>query len=1002
MMTHSVLDGLNAEQHQAVLHGDGPLLVVAGAGSGKTRVLTVRIAHLVNDRGVDPRSILAITFTNKAAREMKTRLADLLGDAMEGMWVSTFHSACLRILRAHGERVGLRPGFTIYDEDDALKLLAIAAIDEGLDPKAISMKATHAMISSAKAALISPAKMSPMVTTAMESARLRVYDAYQKALLAHNAVDFDDILVKTVGLFRTCPDVLAHYQAKFHHVLVDEYQDTNVAQNELVRLLGECHRNVCVVGDADQCLVPDTDVMTPQGPVPISEIEVGSHVIGTGGTGALTGSVSSVREGRYSGPVITITAGGRRLVGTPHHIVPARFYPPPEMTIVYLMYRADRGYRIGRTSGIRSAGNATRRGGQGPEFVPGYVARLKQERADRLWILHCGTSRQEAVYWESWFAAQYGIPKDCFHAQGREDMVISDATLTRLFSTLDTTTRAKQLMEDLHLHPDFPHHQIAGGSRRQTLTFAMFGGEVPPASGIHYHRLWWSTGVDNDPMSDRLAEAGLDVRANGKGRPGSRVEMTRKDYRDALHLVRAAEACGVPSRRVMYVDGKKYPFTPLSHLWPGMTVLVEEGGRLAEIPVEAKEETHYTGPVYDLEVDDLHSYVAGGFLVHNSIYGFRGAEIANILTFEKMFPGTHTVVLDRNYRSTAHILGAANGVIGHNTERPEKHLRTDKTGGSRVLRYDAASGIAEMEWLAGRVADLLHSGTPGGDIAVLCRQKAIGRDAEAALIAANIACRFVGAVSFYDRKYIKDIIGYLRFVSNPDDEIAFRRIVNTPRRAVGDASVAKLQRWARHHAASFNDAMARSDEVREMPPRAAKGLAELAALMDKARSLADGGSSAGDVLAFVVESIGYRQHLTDDDEEATEARLAGLDLLLRVAATHASVGSFLDAAGLASADDDSTADRRVVIMTVHGAKGLEFPVVFVPAMEEGIFPDSRSLDSPKDVEEERRLAYVAITRAKQRLFLSHAHQRVRYGQTEYNEPSRFLDEIPEHFVDILA
>jgi DNA helicase-2/ATP-dependent DNA helicase PcrA len=633
----NVLDGLNPEQHQAVLHGDGPLLVVAGAGSGKTRVLTVRIAHLVNDRGVDPRSILAITFTNKAAREMKTRLADLLGDAMEGMWVSTFHSACLRILRAHGERVGLRPGFTIYDEDDALKLLAIAAIDEGLDPKAISMKATHAMISSAKAALISPAKMSPMVTTAMESARLRVYDAYQKALLAHNAVDFDDILVKTVGLFRTCPDVLAHYQAKFHHVLVDEYQDTNVAQNEIVRLLGECHRNVCVVGDVDQ-----------------------------------------------------------------------------------------------------------------------------------------------------------------------------------------------------------------------------------------------------------------------------------------------------------------------------------------------------------------------------AIYRFRGAEIANILTFEKMFPGTHTVVLDRNYRSTAHILGAANGVIGHNTERPEKHLRTDKTGGSRVLRYDAASGIAEMEWLAGRVADLLHSGTPGGDIAVLCRQKAIGRDAEAALIAANIACRFVGAVSFYDRKYIKDIIGYLRFVSNPDDEIAFRRIVNTPRRAVGDASVAKLQRWARHHAASFNDAMARSDEVREMPPRAAKGLAELAALMDKARSLADGGSSAGDVLAFVVESIGYRQHLTDDDEEATEARLAGLDLLLRVAATHASVGSFLDAAGLASADDDSTADRRVVIMTVHGAKGLEFPVVFVPAMEEGIFPDSRSLDSPKDVEEERRLAYVAITRAKQRLFLSHAHQRVRYGQTEYNEPSRFLDEIPEHFVDILA
>lgn len=631
------IETLNPEQRAAVLHGEGPLLVVAGAGSGKTRVLTVRIAHLVNERGVDPRSVLAITFTNKAANEMKTRLADLLGDAVEGMWVSTFHSACLRILRTHGEQIGLRRGFTIYDEDDALKLLAIVAVDEGLDPKAISVKATHAMISRAKAALISPAKMSPMVTTAMESARLRVYDAYQKALLAHNAVDFDDILTQTVRLFRTRPDVLARYQAKFQHVLVDEYQDTNVAQNEIVRMIGEGYRNVCVVGDADQ-----------------------------------------------------------------------------------------------------------------------------------------------------------------------------------------------------------------------------------------------------------------------------------------------------------------------------------------------------------------------------SIYGFRGAEIANILTFERMFPGTRTIVLDRNYRSTAHILGAANGVIEHNTDRPEKHLRTDKTGGSRVLRYDAESGREEMEWLAGKVGELLRSGTPGGDIAVLCRQKAIGRDAEAALIAANIACRFVGAVSFYDRKYIKDIVGYLRFVSNGDDEIAFRRIVNTPRRAVGDASVAKLQRWARHHALSFNDAMARADEVREMPARAAKGLMELAVLMDKARSMVISKASAGEVLAFLVESIGYREHLVDDDEEATDARLAGLDLLLQVAATHPSVQSFLDAAGLSSSDDDGTTDRRVVIMTVHAAKGLEFPVVFVPAMEEGIFPDSRSLGSPKDVEEERRLAYVAITRAKQRIFLSHAYQRIRYGQIEYNEPSRFLEEIPEDLVDVLA
>lgn len=631
------LSTLNPEQREAVLYGDGPLLVIAGAGSGKTRVLTVRIAHLVSERGVDPRSILAITFTNKAAREMKERLSGLLGDDGGGMWVSTFHSACLRILRAHAKEVGLEPGFSIYDEDDAQKLLAIVAVDEHLDPKAISIGATQAMISKAKAGLISPATMARGVTTALESARLRIYDAYQRALIARNAVDFDDILVHTVRLFRAHPEVLEHYEQKFRYIFIDEYQDTNVAQNEIVRLLGQKQRNVCVVGDADQ-----------------------------------------------------------------------------------------------------------------------------------------------------------------------------------------------------------------------------------------------------------------------------------------------------------------------------------------------------------------------------SIYGFRGAEISNILHFEQMFPEAHTVVLERNYRSTAHILGAANAVIEHNTDRPEKHLRTEQSNGSRVLRYQAGSGVEEMQWLAQKVVSLLERQVYGGDIAVLCRQKIIGRDVEAALIAANVACRFVGAVSFYDRKYVKDILAYLRFVANPGDEIAFRRIVNTPRRSVGDKSLEKLQRWARHHALDMNEAMRRADEVYEMPARAAVALQSLSLLIDEARQRCEAGANAGDLVDFLIESISYRAHLTDDDEEATRARLGGIDLLIEVAANHDSVQSFLDTAGLSSADEDAANDRRVKIMTVHGAKGLEFPVVFVPAMEENIFPDSRSLLSPKDIEEERRLAYVAITRAKERLYLSHAHQRVRYGCTEYNPPSRFLEEIPEDLVDQLA
>jgi DNA helicase-2/ATP-dependent DNA helicase PcrA len=640
------LQGLNADQLDAVVHRGSPLLVVAGAGSGKTRVLTHRIAHLI-DEGVHPMQILAITFTNKAAAEMRDRLAVLVGPVARKMWVSTFHSACVRILRANGDRLGYPRTFSIYDQSDAQRLTGYVIRDLGLDAKRFTPRGVHGTISLWKNELVGPDEAAAKAANIFDRKHADVYREYQARLLKAGAMDFDDLLMQTVVLLRTHPDVLRSYQERFKHILIDEFQDTNVAQNELAVLLASATGEITAVGDQDQ-----------------------------------------------------------------------------------------------------------------------------------------------------------------------------------------------------------------------------------------------------------------------------------------------------------------------------------------------------------------------------SIYAFRGADVRNIDQLEQSFPTLTTIVLDQNYRSTQAILDAANAVIANNPARHPKHLWSDKGGGEKIISYHADDERDEASWVA-RTGQRLHDAGHHHwrEMAVFYRTNAQARVVEDALIRAGIPYQVVGGTRFYDRREVKDALAYLRAVVNPADEVSMKRILNVPKRGIGDTSVGKLDALAAAHGISFFEAMRRADEAGLTGP-AGRGVDSFVALIDVLAASAVGpsdpgddvgdnrpGMGPGDLLQEALDRSGYLAELEAEASIESQGRLENLGELIGSAREYTRIDEFLEQVSLVADTDDLDDDDHLVLMTLHSAKGLEFPVVFLLGLEEGVFPHTRALTEPDELFEERRLAYVGITRAQERLHLTHAWSRSLFGQTQYNPPSRFLDEIPEELLD---
>lgn len=651
-----LLAGLNGPQRDAVSHAGSPLLIVAGAGSGKTRVLTHRIAYLLAARDVHPGEIIAITFTNKAAGEMKERVAALVGPRARLMWVSTFHSACVRILRAEHEHAGLKSTFSIYDADDSRRLMQLVARELDLDPKRYPARGLAAQVSNLKNELVDPEQFAARATGPNERALAEAYTLYQRRLREAHALDFDDLIMTTVHLLQSHPHVAESYRRRFRHVLVDEYQDTNHAQYVLIKELvsgtdGLEPAELCVVGDADQ-----------------------------------------------------------------------------------------------------------------------------------------------------------------------------------------------------------------------------------------------------------------------------------------------------------------------------------------------------------------------------SIYAFRGATIRNILEFERDFTDARTILLEQNYRSTQTILNAANAVIDRNTSRKPKRLWSEAGAGERIVGYVADTEHAEADWVAREIDRLVDADeTRPGDVAVFYRTNAQSRVFEEVFIRVGLPYKVVGGVRFYERKEVRDALAYLRSVVNDDDTVSLRRVLNTPRRGIGDRAEACVEALSSRDRISFGAALRRAREAPGISTRAANGIADFVALLDGARELAETGTPE-EVLEALLTRSGYLTELEESLDPQDAGRVDNLQELVSVAREYterieatgddgerATLAGFLEQVALvADADqipsDDPDHQGVVTLMTLHTAKGLEFPVVFLTGLEDGVFPHLRSLGDTRELEEERRLAYVGITRARQRLYLSRAVTRSAWGQPAYNPPSRFLEELPTELV----
>ncbi len=871
----ALLAGLNGPQREAVTHGDGPLLIIAGAGSGKTRVLTHRIAYLVATGAAKPNEILAITFTNKAAGEMRDRVELLVGRRVRAMWVMTFHAACARMLRAHADRLAYTRQFTIYDQADARRLIKRCLDELGVDPKRFTPAAIHSQISDAKNRLRDADAYGRMVGSYFEQTVADVFRAYERELHRMNAMDFDDLLVRAVNLLELFGEVRERYATGFRHVLVDEYQDTNHAQYRWLQLLASGHRNLAVVGDPDQCLLDGTPVTMADGSFrPIEDVRPGDVVrSGYGGGEFGPARVLSVHRGWASEGVAITTQSGRRLISTPEH---------------------------------------------------------------------------------THFAGYPGVGAKRAH-------ISRFAPTPKVEVTLCGARRGRR-----------PAHSVA-----------LVGGD------------------------------------------GRRHETAHDDMRAIEALTRELPGATVrPSARLG--PGAALPFTEAAAVREGMVMFDERGGYDL---VTSVERVTLDRPVYDLNIENTHNFIAGGIVTHNSIYQFRGADIRNILEFEDDFKDAYVVRLEQNYRSTQTILDAANAVIANNRGRKSKLLWTDIGQGDPIKLRELEDEHIEARFVTAEIEKLVDGGASRAEIAVFYRTNAQSRVLQDNLVRADVPYQVVGGTKFYERAEIKDAIAYLTVLINPHDVGAFTRIVNSPRRGIGATSLSRVLAYANTIGESIWDVASEPERVPGLGPAAVKAFKRFMATMHVLRERAESAAPVAALLQELLTETGYLESLEAERTIEAQGRLENLKELVNVAAefdagagagaeagagagtgAEAEAPSEEDTAGLglgdflqqvaliSDADERSDGEGMVTLMTLHNAKGLEYPVVFIIGCEEGVFPHSRALDEGGE-EEERRLLYVGITRAERDLYLTYARTRNVFGARHFGGPSRFLREIPPELTD---
>ncbi len=994
-----LVSALNDSQRAAVAATEGPVLVLAGAGTGKTRVLTTRLAHILHSGRAMPGQTLTVTFTNKAAREMRERVGHLVGRPMEGWWLGTFHALAARMLREHAERAGLSRNFTIIDTDDQLRLMKQLVQAEGIDDKKWPARAVLHAVQRWKDKGLTPEKVTAADAGDLAGGRaIALYKAYQERLRTLNACDFGDLLLHCLTLFADPEnrDVLEGYQHKFKYILVDEYQDTNVAQYLWLRLLAQKHKNICCVGDDDQCVVTGTLVTMANGHTqPVEAVSAGDFVLSNYGQGLLRpAKVLQVTRRSTNQPLVRIdTVRGRTITSTPEHthFADIMHSESPQKYFTYLMYKHGVGYRLG-TSQVYTKSQKTP--------VVGFRQRCLQEGADAVWLLDAFDSENDAREREHLLSLRYGITTFPFVARkgGSQNGLVHDQTrLDRLHMQLHSDERAAACLADHGLAPDMPHHVPQTSEGRRKVLHVTLNAESRGATPMHRVALSGTDPADRD----RLRALCLNPRIYKRNPSNWRYETVFRDF-SRVEEVRG-QLAGIFDLEVVYkarllANRRAITMRPAAQVRPGMVMVGDDG---EPDVVRHVAWLHETSEIYDLDIEGTHNFIAGGLVTHNSIYGWRGAEVGNILRFEQDFPGARVIRLEKNYRSTAHILGAAGGLIAHNEGRLGKTLWTEVDGGEKVRVRGLWDGDAEARFVGEEIEDLQRRGHALKEIAILVRTGAQTRAFEERFITLGLPYRVVGGPRFYERQEIRDALAYLRLVQSPDDDLAFERIVNVPKRGLGNAALRTLNTVARAQGTSLMRAalgVADSDELR---PQARRSLKDLLQGFARWRQMLPEVGHV-ELARRMLDESGYTEMWRHDKSAEAPGRLDNLKELVSAMQEFDSLAGFLEHVSLVMETAAGENQELVSVMTLHSAKGLEFDTVFLAGWEEGLFPNQRAMDEHgvKGLEEERRLAYVGLTRARQRAIVSFVANRRLYNNWNAAIPSRFVDELPREHVEV--
>ncbi len=999
MSLEPILERLNAAQRAAVTAPLGPVLVLAGAGSGKTRVLTHRIAWLIQAEGVSPHAILAVTFTNKAAGEMRARVESLLGMPPGVLWIGTFHGIAHRLLRRHWHEAGLIESFQIIDSEDQQRLIKKLLKAQQLDETRWVPREVQWFINSNK----DEGRRSKHLKAGNDPIRaqmIRLYALYEDACARSGVVDFAELLLRAYELWRDQPALLEHYRQRFRHVLVDEFQDTNTIQYAWLKLLAGADGCPFVVGDDDQCLAAGTMITMADGSQKaIETIEVGEAVLSSYGSGDFRPArVTRKFATRRQGSMVRLhMRSGRVICSTPEHTHLAGYVrgETPQTHCLYLLHKEGVGYRLG-TSQVYTSGQA--------RPMVGLKGRALAEQADAAWVIRTHFSENEARLDEMLTSLRYGLPTLPFvprKAQGRNGLVHDPEYIGRVFRSIDTDTAAAQLLADSGLERERPHHVPRNrGSCRRNIVITLCG-DRRESNPLHCMRIWGTDTGDRAALED----LGLSVRSAKSGRRSWRLETVRGDFGELMRIARRIrEALGARYILQARILTQPLPFVRAAGVRPGMVMASETAGFDV---VDRVQNEQADLEVYDLNIDRTHNYIANGLVTHNSVYGWRGARVENLQQFGRDFPSVKLFRLEQNYRSTGSILAAANGLIANNSGRLGKTLWTSGEHGEPIRLYAAFNERDEAEFVCQRIRDHVAHGGLHRDVAILYRSNAQSRVFEETFLSTRVPYRVYGGLRFFERAEIKDALAYLRLIANRRDDASFERVVNLPTRGIGAKSLDTLRAAAREAGCPLWEA-AHACLGEALGPKASTALRGFLELIERLAEQVRGLALHEQVDRMLAAS-GLIEFHKRDKADRGEARVENLEELVSAARGFNTEGldsdlppleAFLAHVTLESGEGQADAwEDCVQMMTLHTAKGLEFPIVFLCGMEDGLFPHQRSIGDLEGLEEERRLCYVGMTRAMKQLYLTYAEQRRLHGIDSFSQPSRFIKETPEALLE---